>query len=253
MDPKLARKLGLVSTICFIGLGGMPHERVVFEEKKDEGGGGGGGGEKKLEFTQAELDAMFTDRTKKATAETAELKKQLADLAKAQKELQDKNDELEQKGKSAEEKARMSAEKAAKQIESDKAAAIKERDEAKAIAESAQKSLKAHVVGSQISQALVVAKVLPDGLKHALPAFLADIETDSDDAHKITAVRLGGVAQKDLASAAVEWLKANPIFAPSTGGTGSRPNNGGLGGAPLAERPVSELMKGAVDEVAANR
>ena len=54
---------------------------------------------------------------------------------------------------------------------------------------------------------------LPTSLKHASPAFLADVELDTDETHKITGVRLGGVAHKTLADAATEWLKHNSHFA----------------------------------------
>lgn len=249
MDPVLARKLNLVSTICFIGLGGLPHERVVFEEKKDEGGGGGGGGgggdpPKKLELTQPELDRMVEDRLKKSKAEASETKAKLDELTKSLAELQAKNEELELKGKSADEKARIAAEKAAQKIEAEKAAALKEAADAKAIAEAATKGLRAHIVGAQLSKALIDAKALPTAVHHAAQLFLSDVEIDTDDAHAITAVRLGGVAQKDLATAATEWLKTNSHFAQHTGGGGTKGGAGGNthGGRPLHELSPTELL-----------
>lgn len=200
---------------------------------------------KRLELTQAQLDAMIQDRLKRSAAERDELKTRLDAITKAQAELQAKNDELELKGKSADEKARMAAEKAAKQIEADRTAALKERDDAKAIADAATKSLRAHVIGSQVSQALIAAKALPTSLRHATPAFLADIEIDADEHHGITAVRLGGVAQKDVATAAAEWLKSNPHFAQHTGGGGTK-GGAGVGtsdGRPLHELSASELLQ----------
>lgn len=246
-----ARARSLVSTICFIGLGGLPHERSVFwDDNKDGAGGGGGAGggttEKKLELTQAELNAMIADRLKKASAESADLKTKLEATNKTLAEIQAKADELELKGKSADEKARIAAQKASEKLEADRAALAKERDEAKAVAEAAQKSLRSHIVGSQVSEALMAAKALPASLRHAAPAFLAEVEIDTDEAHKITGVRLGGVAQKDLATAAAEWLKTNTHFAAAAqGGSGSSGQGGRFdtGGRPLHELSTSELLQ----------
>jgi hypothetical protein len=238
MDHVLARKLNLVSTICFIGLGGLPHERAVFAPAEDEqsGNGGGGGNEEKPAFTQKQVNDMLAKEKGKLTAAQAELKKELDEIRKSHAELKTHADELELKGKTAEEKARISADKAAKQIEADKAAALKERDDAKAIADAATKSLRAHVVGTQLSHALIAAKALPTSLKHAVPAFLADVEIDTDESNTVTAVRLGGVAQKDLAEAATAWLKTNSHFASHAGGGGTK---GGAGG-PAGGKPFSE-------------
>ena len=246
-----ARARSLVSTICFITLSGLPHERAVFSDENKDGAGGGGGGnntEKKLELTQAQLDAMITDRLKKATAESADAKAKLDEAAKKLAELQAKADELELKGKSAEEKARIAAEKAAAKIEADKLAAFKERDEAKAIAEASQKALRSHIVGAQLSEALVAAKALPTSLKHASPAFLAEVELDTDETHKITGVRLGGVAHKTLADAATEWLKHNSHFAQVQGGTGHRVGSG-AGGPSNQDRPVNDLFAEGMAEL----
>lgn len=196
-------------------------------------------------FTQAELDKYATDRAKKATAEATEAKAKLEELTKAQVELQAKADELELKGKSAEEKARIAAEKAAKQIEAEKAAALKDSADSKAIAAAAIAALRGHVVGGQISQALIAAKALPDGLKHAVPAFMAEVVIVTDDDHKITSITFDGVLQKDLATAATAWLAKNPLFAPAIGGGGTRGGAGGLGGKPLHEMTVDELLVAA--------
>jgi len=253
MDPFLARRLNLLSTICFIGLGGLPHERAVFAPEPDLSGGGGGGGgnpppapePKKLELTQAELDKLIVDRNKKATAEAEELRKRLADLEENTKKLQAERDELDLKGKSAEEKARIAAERAAKKIEDEKSAAQKAAAEATARAEATAAKYRAHVVSQQASDALLAAKALPTAIKHAAQAFLADLTIETDpETYAITSITLGGVAQPSIAKAAEEWLRTYPHFAAApAGGAGTRNGTTTGNGKPLHELSTNELLR----------
>ena len=199
-------------------------------------------------FTQADIDRAVEDRLKKQKAENAELASKYSTLEATLKELQAKADELELKGKSAEDKAKILADKAAEKLEADRKALAKERDEAKAIAEASQKALRSHIVGAQLSEALVAAKALPTSLKHASPAFLADVEIDTDEGHKITGVRLGGITHKTLTEAAAEWLKSNAHFAQAQPGTGHRVGSG-AGGPSNQDRPVNDLFAEGMAEL----
>lgn len=251
MDPKLSRKLGLVSTICFITLGGLPHERSVFFAPENGDGGGGGSGDNKgneqkpvPKHTDDDVNRIVAERVKKSTAEAAEAKAKLDELTKAQTEAQAKIDELELRGKSEADKARIAAEKAAKKIEEERELAVKGKADSDAKALASDTKLRSYVLSTSATQALIAAKVLPDGVKHAVRAFLDDVKIETDADHTITSIQFEGVAKTTLAEAAIEWLKKNPVFAPHVGGGGTRGGAGGThGGRPLHELSSTELLE----------
>lgn len=253
MDPKLARRLNLVSTICYIGLGGLPHERAVFfapEHDPGAGGGGGGGGEqKKLDLTQEALDKIIESRlaAQRKSLNVDELKTQAERAKQLEADLTKEREERELAGKTAAEKATIEARKAAEKIQAEKAASDKLAAEAQAERDEARTTLKSHIMGSQVADGLIGAKVFtgtPNALVHARQAFLSEAEIETDDKHAVTSVKLSGVAYPSVAKAAEEWLKSNPHFAASpAGGTGSRGQGGGSrGGKPLHELSNNDLL-----------
>lgn len=184
-------------------------------------------------FTQADIDKMIGQRLAAkerdlATAR-AELEAAKAEAAKAA-ELATKIEALESATLSGAEKAKRDADRAAKAIENERAALLKERDEYKAKAETAERRRVEANVARSVGDALSGAKALPGVLKHAIPAFLSEVEIDKDEDGNPTAIRYAGLTKKDLPDAAAAWLADNQHFlAHAGGGSGGNRANGAGG------------------------
>lgn len=198
-------------------------------------------------FTQADLDRMIGSRiaTEKKTsdalrAEVEAAKAKLAEFDQVQQRLQ----ALEDEKLSTADKARKDADRAAAALAAKEAALVKERDEWKGKAETAEKRRVESALLREISDALGTAKALPSALKHASPTFRAEVEIDTDESGAITAVRYAGTTQKDLVTAAGAWLAANPHFLqhPGGGSGSAKPNGTGAGGPALQQMTPAQAM-----------
>lgn len=199
-------------------------------------------------YTQADIDRMMGQRLaskeKELAAVKAEVESSKAKLAEFDS-LTTRLQALEDEKLSAAEKARKDAERAAKAIADREAALAKERDEWRGKAETAERRRVEANVSREVGDALAAAKALPGVLKHAIPAFRSEVEIDTDEDGRITAVRFDGVARKDLADAAGAWLTANPHFQqhPGGGSGAQKPNGAGLSGRPLHEVDSQSLIR----------
>lgn len=216
-------------------------------------------------FTQADLNRMIGERTaaSKRDAEAAVARATAAEAKAAEQAA--RIEVLETATLSAGEKAKRDSEKAARSLEEGKAAADRIAAEKTAEAEAARKETAALRIEHATASAMSAIKLAgvpgtpeADNLRRVvLRSLLEDIERDTDETGKITAVRYAGLAKKDLPDAVKAWAAANPWAIESAGGGSGAGGNGrgagGAGGKAPSEMTKDELAAAAAEEQRARR
>lgn len=263
MNPKLRH---LTSALCAISLfSDLPGERVLRDQDPDPNAGGGGGGGNPpapKTFTQEELDRIVQKRVGEVQAKFKDydqLREAAAKVPDFEKQLAELTEKLELAGKSEAEKAKLIAEKMQAQQAQTLAALQKERDDAKAAAETQSKALRDVQVRYAATAALTAAKALPTSMKHATALFVAEakIETEIDEttgAISIKSIEVDGVPYTDPTKAAEAWLKVNDHFAAApAGGGGTRGSNAGVGGKSHDQMTATEMAVAGLERALGNR
>lgn len=216
------------------------------------GGGTAPSAPAEAKFTQADLDRMIAGRFSKHEKELAAAKAEAEAARSATAEvetLRKQVEELELKGKSAEERERIAAEKAAKAIQSERDNLQKQLATVQAERDAEKLARRQDRMERLIGDAYDAAKGLQSMRRHAVPAFLRDVEIDYAEDGTVAGVRLDGVARKDVADAMGAWLTANDGFrAAAGGGSGSgKQSSNGAGGLP-ADASASALIAAGLRE-----
>lgn len=226
------------SNVCYII---SELHRQLRDENTSDNGGGGGESPKKT-FTQEDFDRAIGKvraEERKKFADYDELKAKVAEFGGIREELDRLKEERELEGKSAAERERISAEKAAKALERERADSAKKLSEAEAKASGFEKRFRDMVISRSLGEALTGAGVIPDATVKAAMLLQQDATVDLDDDMKISGFTYGGVAYKDAAEVAKQFLKDNAWLAkanPAQGGGTTPPN--GTGG--HSDRSVRE-------------
>ncbi len=216
------------------------------EGETSEGGGGGGEAPPAKSFSQDEVNGMLKRERVATEARFAQFET-LKTQAGEREGLAAKVLELEQaaeiKNASEAEQATIMAQRAADQHQVKLEGLTKDIADMKAGREAAESQLVDFRNRTSVQQSLAKSGVLVTAGKHALTAMMADAEITLADDGSIATIMLDGVMQADLDTATAQFLTDNPHFksAPAGGSGTQTPNGVKAGDRPLLEQSDGEL------------